>query len=57
MLKGHPYEQAIAEGLFRARKPHKERAGFIGRFRSVSMEYYLNRKASLILKGWGRFPP
>ena len=39
MLKGHPYERAIAEKLFRPRKPHKASPEFIGRFTSDSMEH------------------
>jgi hypothetical protein len=37
MLKGHPYEQAIAVKPFRPRKPHEASPEFIGRFTSGSM--------------------
>jgi hypothetical protein len=34
------FEWAIAEGLFRPRKPHETSPEFIGRFTSASMEHH-----------------
>jgi hypothetical protein len=39
-LLAETYEWAIAEGVFRPRKPYEARPEFIGRFTSASMDHH-----------------